>query len=114
MRKIYFEHKEYKGLIFQYVGPLHYPDGRKVEDFVSVYCLNDLGLRAYKTHAYTAVAKRSLTPYRGPLPNGEPHKGPAATRRPPSPNERIERTNVAILRDGKEPQQASIFGDDKE
>ncbi len=112
-KNIYFEHREYKGLIFDYVGPLYYPDGRKVPDFVLVFCLSDLGLRAYKTGAYTAVAKRSVTPYRGPLPNGEKATtGRPATRRPSSLNERIEKTNISIS-STKGSRQTDIFGDEK-
>jgi hypothetical protein len=112
-KNIYFEHREYKGLIFNYVGPLYYVDGRKVPDFVSVLCLNDLGLRAYLKGAYTAVAKRSLTPYRGPLPNGETAtRGRPAARRPPSLNERIEKTGIKVS-SAKGAQQIDIFGDEK-
>ena len=95
-KNIYFEHREYEGLIFNYVGPLYYMDGTKNKDFVRVVCLNDLGLRAYKTNANTADAKRVLTPYRGPLPDGAVVHTEPAQRRPSSLNERIEKTGIQV------------------
>ena len=109
--KLYFEHREYKGLIFQYVGPLYYPDGRKVEEWVSVKCLNDLGLRAYKTNAYCAVAKSLLTPYRGTLPSAETKHTRPAIRRPASPSERIEKSSIRTRAGGKG--NIGMFGDDE-
>lgn len=98
---IYFSHRRYPALILEYIGPLYYPNGDKVPDFVSVRCMNDLGLRAYSAGAYTAEAKRMLSPYRGELP--DPHYRPATKPEPkaPAPNERIHKTNVKPARDQK-------------
>ena len=46
---IYFSHRRYPDLILEYIGPLFYMNGDKVQDFVSVRCMNDLGLRAYSS-----------------------------------------------------------------
>ena len=96
---IYFSHRRYPDLILEYIGPLFYMNGDKVQDFVSVRCMNDLGLRAYSSGAYTAEAKRLLSPYRGELP--DPHYRPETKPEPkaPAPNERIHKTNVKPARD---------------
>ena len=73
--KLYFTHVDHQqgscpALVFEYIGPLRYMNGDKVADFVSVRCINDLGLRAYKAGGFTAVAKKSLIPYpKGDLPD---------------------------------------------
>ena len=103
--KLYFMHKQYRGgkgippLVFEYIGPMFYMDGRKVEDFVSVRCINDLGLRAYLAGAYTSVAKRFLTPYRTgdlPDPNFRPSSPPAP--QPLAPMNRVNKTLVRAKR----------------
>jgi len=95
--RLYFVHREYKEckahppLVFEYIGKLHYFDGTEVKDFVKVRCINDLGLRAYKAGAYTAVAKRLLSPYKEELP--DPWFIPAhpPIRQVLAPSERVEK-----------------------
>lgn len=103
--KLYFVHKQYRGsdtcqpLVFEYVGPIFYMDGRKVEDFVSVRCINDLGMRAYLAGAYTVVGKRFLAPYKTgalPDPNWRPSTIPAP--QPLAPVDRINKTTINTKR----------------
>jgi len=103
--KLYFTHRQYPEcpdhppIVVEYVGALYYTDGRKVEDFVSVRFINDLGLREFCAGAFGAVAKRLLSPYRDqdlPDPFFVPRYKPE--RKQPSPTERINKTTINTRR----------------
>tara|TARA_R110001599_G_scaffold161279_1_gene349751 strand:+ start:35 stop:496 length:462 start_codon:yes stop_codon:yes gene_type:complete len=103
--KKYFVHRQYPKciahppLVFEYVAPLYYFDGREVPDFVKVRCINDLGIRCFLAGAYTAIAKRFLSPYpEGYLPDPYWKSGQPIEPKPPAPQHRITKSRINTKR----------------